>query len=866
MLGIRNRTLGGWLLAGGVLAAVVGACADKKGAVMLAINTDMRAPKDVNAVSITISTNGAIKHSFIGRVTPQGEVLLPATLAIVEPDDASATIRIRVMAFQDRRPRVLRDIRTTVPTGGRTALLRIPLNFVNDGMVVGPNLPAGIVPDPAPGTGGETPPGGTSSGGANGGGTSGSGGTSGTSGTSGSTADGGTSGSGGTSGAVADAGTNAGSTSGDGSQFGTTAGDFDFNAAFQPPCNPPDGHLENQTIIDGECADNYVDPATLPDFDPGQIGDSTDVGSCFDLAKCFAGAVAIGDMTGTDMGGDGGIAAPKDAGATGTDATPDAAAPAVDSGAKPLPLPKDLRPSAVTLDRATCALQLNGASPDRLNLAIVTPDTGECVRPGECYVPIDHGDGGWKEQNGAVQLPSFVCKLLNGKNLSLATSSDVCAAKEEKNPICTPKVGEAIADSGTSSSQGDGGTLVDMTPVRIVPEDFATSVASVNNLLYFAGSTRVGQVNLADAAATASVVPGIPAAKMPWRFGTTANGAPPVGLANGSADGYVLSGVDGPASMVTIFAGTVDVTFSLSSAGSLAWGVNSLETPVYFSGTQGVATNLGLGGLPGVSAVVSWGGNPDALIVGDVNGGVRGCTVSTRTCAPQADVTGGGRVDALAIGFDNVHGYALTPNGVVRATLQNPASPGTPANVGFVTQLATATPPIDAAAGHYPRGLAVGPSCIFFTSPAGLHYTHDNGVSPSQAPVLVPAPATAPILGITVGPSPMTAGGGAVYYAVFAPGAQGGGVWRVPLPAECGGGGGPAFPDGGVGPADASGGGDGGSNCAMSCLSGCCTGGGGGACLPFPAQSAAACGQKGSACVDCGAGTCVSVPGGGTCG
>ena len=117
--------------------AVVGACADKKGALMLAINTDMKAPKDVNAVSVTISTNGAIKHSFIGRVTPQGEVLLPGTLAIVEPEDKSAIIRIRVMAFQNQKPRVLRDVRTTVPPDGRTALLRIPLNFVNDGKVGG---------------------------------------------------------------------------------------------------------------------------------------------------------------------------------------------------------------------------------------------------------------------------------------------------------------------------------------------------------------------------------------------------------------------------------------------------------------------------------------------------------------------------------------------------------------------------------------------------------------------------------------------------------------------------------------------------------------------------------------------------------
>src|ERR1044071_4136669 len=130
MLGIRSRGIAALLLAAAsVGTALVGACADNKGALMLAINTDMKAPKDVNAVSVTISTNGAIKHSFIGRVTPQGEVLLPATLAIVEPDDKSASIRIRVMAFQNQKPRVLRDVRTTAPTGGRTALLRIPLNF-----------------------------------------------------------------------------------------------------------------------------------------------------------------------------------------------------------------------------------------------------------------------------------------------------------------------------------------------------------------------------------------------------------------------------------------------------------------------------------------------------------------------------------------------------------------------------------------------------------------------------------------------------------------------------------------------------------------------------------------------------------------
>jgi hypothetical protein len=384
--------------------AVIGACADKKGSILLAIDTDMKAPKDVNAVSVTISTNGAIKHSFIGRVTPQGEVLLPATLAIVEPDDKSASIRIRVMAFQDQKPRVLRDVRTTVPTSGRTALLRIPLNFVNDGSAVGPMLPSGLLPPPFPGTGTST-------------GTSGSAG-----GTSGSA--GGTSGSAG--------GTSSGDVGG-----GTSAGDYDFFGSFQPPC--PD--IQNQTIIDGACADNFVDPAVLPDFDEGSLGNSTDQGSCFDVAKCFAGAAIVGN-SGKDPN-------PIIDAGTGPDASrgDDASAPGdagFDGGAKF----KDFVPSTVTLDATACALQLNGANPARLNIALVTPDTGECIRPGECYIPVDHGGAGWKEDNGRVQLPGFVCKLLTGKNLRLATSSEICAAKGESNPLCTPMTGASSVSSG----------------------------------------------------------------------------------------------------------------------------------------------------------------------------------------------------------------------------------------------------------------------------------------------------------------------------------------------------------------------------------------------------------------------------------
>jgi hypothetical protein len=368
-------------------AVYVGACADKKGALILAINTDMKAPKDVNAVSVTVSTNGAIKHSFIGRVTPDGEVLLPATLAIVQPDDASASIRVRVMAFQERKPRVLRDVRTTVPRDGRTGLLRIPLNFINDGMLSGPMLPNGVLP-PTGSTGGG-PSGGTSGGG---GGTSGSGG-----GTSGS--------GGGTSGGM--------SSSGD--TVGSGAAGYDFFGSFQPPC--PD--IENQTVIDGECKDNAIDPAALPDYDDtlvfGSGKDGSDHAGCFDMPTCYGGASQV-------QGGGSTTMAPVD----GRDAGADSGI-----GMKTVSL------TGVTIDTSTCSV--NGvADPSQLNLAIVTPDTGECVRPGECYIPIDQGPSGWHVENGRIQLPSLVCKLL-GKGLRLFASSGTCRAKTENQPICRPQ-------------------------------------------------------------------------------------------------------------------------------------------------------------------------------------------------------------------------------------------------------------------------------------------------------------------------------------------------------------------------------------------------------------------------------------------
>jgi hypothetical protein len=127
------------------LAGMASCSAPAKGGLVLAISTDMQAPKDVNVVSVFITSDSVVKFDYLGQVLPTGTVALPATLAVVEPDNPNAEIRIRVTAFQGQRARVMRDVVTTVPHE-RTSLLRLPLNLLDDGDVTG-TLPAQYLPD-----------------------------------------------------------------------------------------------------------------------------------------------------------------------------------------------------------------------------------------------------------------------------------------------------------------------------------------------------------------------------------------------------------------------------------------------------------------------------------------------------------------------------------------------------------------------------------------------------------------------------------------------------------------------------------------------------------------------------------------------
>jgi hypothetical protein len=131
-------------LAAASLVAAASCSSPSKGSLVLAISTDMQTPKDIDVVSVFISTNSVPKLDFLGRVAPDGTVAMPSTLAILEPDDPNAQVRIRVTAFLQQKARVLRDVVTTVPHE-RTALLRVPLSFLDDGTASG-TLPSQFVP------------------------------------------------------------------------------------------------------------------------------------------------------------------------------------------------------------------------------------------------------------------------------------------------------------------------------------------------------------------------------------------------------------------------------------------------------------------------------------------------------------------------------------------------------------------------------------------------------------------------------------------------------------------------------------------------------------------------------------------------
>jgi hypothetical protein len=121
------------------VALASGCSADKKtsGELIVAIQTDMSLPKDIDQVRIDVRSFGNVvfKNTYpVGA----GGLRIPATLGILPGADARSLITIRVIAFQRGKPRMLREVVTTVPES-RLATLRLPVQWISDGSAKQPD-------------------------------------------------------------------------------------------------------------------------------------------------------------------------------------------------------------------------------------------------------------------------------------------------------------------------------------------------------------------------------------------------------------------------------------------------------------------------------------------------------------------------------------------------------------------------------------------------------------------------------------------------------------------------------------------------------------------------------------------------------
>jgi hypothetical protein len=123
--------------------ASVGCSGEKKGEVILALQTDMSLPDDITRVKIEVKSNGKSLHDHTYIVDPgaEGAEKIPATLAIVAGEEDNQPIELKVIALRPGgtsgtglEPRTLNKTVTTIPTE-RIAMLRVPMQWLCTGEV-----------------------------------------------------------------------------------------------------------------------------------------------------------------------------------------------------------------------------------------------------------------------------------------------------------------------------------------------------------------------------------------------------------------------------------------------------------------------------------------------------------------------------------------------------------------------------------------------------------------------------------------------------------------------------------------------------------------------------------------------------------
>jgi len=129
---LQRPALGALLCA---LSALACGGKDDLGSLMLAISTDMYVDKDVSRVDIIVQPEHGPAQSTQVNLFPALEgQYLPGTFSIIEGSEPGEFVRVRLVARQFDRARVVREAALKVPQR-RTALLTMPIQWLCDGRV-----------------------------------------------------------------------------------------------------------------------------------------------------------------------------------------------------------------------------------------------------------------------------------------------------------------------------------------------------------------------------------------------------------------------------------------------------------------------------------------------------------------------------------------------------------------------------------------------------------------------------------------------------------------------------------------------------------------------------------------------------------
>jgi hypothetical protein len=120
-----------------ILGCVAPAGCSAPSEIMIAVQTDLSLPKDIDTIELQVrrGTETKFQNFFQNLGEADAQARLPLTLGAYTEDEPGAEVRVRAIGRtggQQGPVRILREVETTLPEE-RVALLHVPLHFLCDG-------------------------------------------------------------------------------------------------------------------------------------------------------------------------------------------------------------------------------------------------------------------------------------------------------------------------------------------------------------------------------------------------------------------------------------------------------------------------------------------------------------------------------------------------------------------------------------------------------------------------------------------------------------------------------------------------------------------------------------------------------------